>query len=58
MKFYYKNKCNFLIKNNTFKNIYYNWRKNNIIFKKYSIFEYNQTLTGNNYLKDYNYKYL
>ena len=58
IKFYYKNKCNFIIKNNTFKNIYYNWRKNNTIFKKYSIFEYNKTLTGNNYLKDYQYNYL
>ena len=27
-KLYYKNKCNFEIKDNTFKNIYYNWRKN------------------------------
>ena len=31
---YYKNRCNFSIKNNTFKNLYYNWKRNSNIFTK------------------------
>ena len=55
---YHKHGCNFSINTNTFKNIYYIWRKGNIIFKKYSIFEYNKTINGLEYLKDYEYTYL
>ena len=58
IKFYYKNNCNFTININTFKNIYYNWRKGNVIFKKYSIFEYNKTLNGMDFLKDYQFTHL
>ena len=57
-KLYYKNHCNFKININTLKNIYYNWRKENIIFKKYSIFEFNKTKNGLEYLKDYSYTYI
>ena len=57
-KLYYKNHCNFRININTLKNIYYNWRKENIIFKKYSIFEFNKTKNGFEYLKDYSYTYI
>ena len=57
-KFYHKNHCNFTINTNTFKNIYYNWRRGNIIFKKYSIFEYNKTINGLEYLRDYKYTFL
>ena len=42
-KYYYKNECNFEIHTNTFKNLYYNWRMESIIFKKYIILIYNKT---------------
>lgn len=40
--YYYKNRCNFKVNKNTFKNIYY----------KYSISIYNKTMNGNYYLKE------
>ncbi len=35
-KLFYKNNCNFEVKDNTFKNIYYNWPKNLKINTKFS----------------------
>ena len=57
-KYYYKNECNFEIHTNTFKNLYYNWRRESIIFKKYIIFIYNKTKNKKNFLKDYIYTYI
>ena len=36
---YYRCQCNFEIKENTFKNIYYSWRKETPLYKKYSVFK-------------------
>ena len=55
--YYYKYDCNFKINTNTFKNIYYNWRRYNARFKKYSIL-INKTKNNRDYLKDYLYTYL
>ena len=38
-KIYNKNNCKFKIEKYTFKNIYYNWRKDSLAFKKYSALE-------------------
>jgi len=54
-KLYYKNKCNFEIKDNTFKNIYYNWRKNSYFHTKFSVFKNPTTKNNQEYLRDYTY---
>ena len=54
-KLYYKNNCNFEIKDNTFKNIYYNWRKNSNVNTKYSVFKNSLTKNKKNLLRDYCY---
>ena len=54
-KFYNKNKCQFKIEKNTFKNLYYNWRNNSLAFKKYSAIENCLTNNEENYLRDYSY---
>ena len=54
-KLYYKNNCNFEIKDNTFKNIYYNWRKNSNVNTKYSVFKNSLTKNKKNFLRDYCY---
>ena len=41
---------------NTFSNIYYNWRKNSNLFNKYSIFSNKFTKEGKIYLRDYSFK--
>ena len=41
IKLYFKNKCKFIIKANTFKNIYYYWRINSMVYSKYAMFKYN-----------------
>lgn len=38
ISFYFKCQCNFEIKENTFKNIYYTWRKESPLYKKYANF--------------------
>lgn len=58
LSFYYKNNCLFNINDNTFKNIYYNWRRTTNIYKKFSIFKYNKTLNNHTYLQDYCYTLL
>ena len=57
-KIYYKNKCNFNIERYTFKNIYYNWRKNSMSFTKYSALQNTLTNDKNTFLKDYYYTYV
>ena len=56
LKIYDKNNCSFEIKNNTFSNLYYNWRKESNIFTKFSVF--NNKYTNNNeiFLRDYSLK--
>lgn len=53
---YYKTKCTFEIKNYTFCNIYYSWRKTSNIFNKYSIFKNKYTKENKTFLRDYVYK--
>ena len=50
---YRNNDYNFELKLNTIKNIYYCWRNNAFVFKKYSIFENNKTLNNKIFLRDY-----
>ena len=55
---YRENKYIFELKVHTLKNIFYSWRNNNFIFKKYSIFENNLTTNNKIFLRDYNNTYL
>ena len=48
-----KNNYDFDLKLNTIKNIYYTWRNNSFIFKKYSIFENKLTTINKIFLRDY-----
>ena len=52
-KLYVKSKCNFEIKTNTFKNIYYNWRIRSNFHNKFSIFNCKKSLNNKNFLRDY-----
>ena len=52
---YNKNKCKFDVKNYTFKNIYYTWRKNSLSFTKYSAIQNSKTLENDSFLRDYTY---
>ena len=52
-KIYHKNNCKFKIERYTFKNIYYNWRKNSLAFTKYSALENSKTNDGDYFLRDY-----
>ena len=54
-KLYDFNKCNFTLKKYALKNIYYNWKKNSLIFTKYYAFENNLTLNKELFLRDYSY---
>ena len=58
ISFYFKCQCNFEIKENTFKNIYYSWRKETPLYKKQSIFKFNKTIDNFQYLRDYNYTFI
>lgn len=53
---YYKLDCAFEIKYNTFTNIYYNWRRNTISFKKFTIFNNRFTKNNKEFLRDYTLK--
>lgn len=55
---YYKNNCNFKILDNTFKNLYYNWRANTNLHTKFAIFNWNKTLDGKEYLREYKFSLL
>ena len=54
-KLYDKCSCKFNVENYTFKNIYYNWRKSSLSFKKYSSLEYPNTKENTPFLRDYSY---
>ena len=54
-KLYNKNNCQFNVEKYTFKNIYYNWRKNSNIFTKYSALENPLTKENTIFLRDYTY---
>ena len=43
---------------NFFKNIYYPWKKSNLLFKRYSIFENNRTKIDKLYLREVYYTYI
>ena len=43
---------------NKIKNIYYNWKKNSILFTKYSIFKSNKTIDGQIYMREFKHTYL
>ena len=53
---YHKLQCEFEIKDNTFTNIYYNWRRNTILFKKFTIFDNTFTKNKKEFLRDYTLK--
>ena len=57
IKLHYKNECNFEIKDNMFKNIYYSWRKSSNSHNIFSLFLNNKTLNNKNYLRDYAYSF-
>ena len=56
LKIYDKNNCTFQIKNNTFSNLYYNWRKTSNIFTKFSVYSNKYTNNNEIYLRDYTFK--
>ena len=39
-------------------NLFYSWKKDNIIFTKYNLFKSNKTLNGEIYMKKFIYIYL
>ena len=53
-KIYNNNKCTFEIKENTFTNIYYNWRKSANVHNKFSVFSNMYTNNNELFLLDYN----
>jgi len=55
IKLYYKCNCKFKITENSFKNIYYNWRRKSPLFTKFSIFTKTTTKNDQLYLRDYRY---
>ena len=54
-KLYYKIKCVFEIKKNTYKNIYNTWKNSAKVFTKYSVLESPLTKDNTPYLRDYSY---
>ena len=56
LKIYEKNNCSFQIKNNTFSNLYYNWRKTSNLFTKFSVYSNKYTNNNEIYLRDYTLK--
>ena len=57
-RLYYKNNCQFKILDNTFKNIYYNWRSNTNLHTKFAIFNWSKALDGKEFLREYKYAQL
>ena len=57
-KLYYKKNCNFDIKENTLKNIYYNWRKKSMAYTKFYAFNNNLCKNKKVFLKEYRNLYL
>ena len=57
-KLYYKKNCNFDIKENTLKNIYYNWRKKSMTYTKFYAFNNNLCKNQKVFLKEYRNLYL
>ena len=51
---YYERNLDFKIKNSLYSNLYYNWRKHSNVHSKFSIFDNQITLRGNQFLRDYN----
>ena len=54
-KIYDESKCKFNVEDYTFKNIFYQWRKNSLIFTKYSALEFQNTIDNEVYLGDYSH---
>ena len=54
-KLYDNNKCTFTLKKYALKNLYYNWKKNSIIFTKYSVFDNDKIKNNEIFLRDCSY---
>ena len=54
-KLYDNNKFSFTLKKYALKNLYYNWKKNSIIFTKYSVFDNDKTKNNEIFLRDYSH---
>ena len=52
IEYYMKNNYEFNVSKNTFKNIFYSWRRNSKLFSWYSIFDNSYTKDRTLYLKD------
>ena len=50
---YRNNDYNFDLKKNFIKNLYYNWKKDNIIFTKFSVFNSNKALNGEIFMRKF-----
>ena len=55
---YRNSEYNFELKVNTIKNIYYQWKKNSLLFTKYTLLENNKTFDNKIFLRDYSNCYL
>lgn len=55
---YRQSSYSFDLSTDKIKNIFYNWKRNNFIFTKYSVFKNNKTIYGDIYLRDYSSKYI
>jgi len=55
---YRNNDYNFDLKKNFIKNLYYNWKKDNIIFTKFSVFKSYKTLDNELFMRDFTSTYI
>jgi len=58
LNLYRGNEYKFDLKKNFIRNLYYNWKKDNIIFTKFSVFTSNKCLNGEIYMREYLSKYI
>ena len=58
IEYYMKNNYEFNVSKNTFKNIFYSWRRNSKLFSWYSIFDNSYTKDRTLYLKDVSNSYI
>ncbi len=58
MDLFLKNDLEFVLKKNTFKNIFYPWRKNSKIFNWISIFDNSLTIDKHEFLKDVSFSFI
>ena len=53
LEIYRGNDFKFDLKKSFIKNLYYRWKKDNILFTKFSVFSTNKTLSGEIYMREY-----